>query len=215
LILLLIQLESWEAAIKSGFAPSDNGKPPQPLAIAKLLGWIQFHSRDKTAQLNLTARACHAAYAAIWRPRITDAIEIMIGQQREFCQWWTEIVSPGESPGTNQWSVSDLLPTTTAFKAEQETGISKKQVSRWKSALADEDAYRWAITQAACRKSRHRASREPSRRGEHLDPRDLGDQFSVPLLCDGPHSATTGRILAPFDRQRWPSGLQSVRYRLT
>jgi hypothetical protein len=50
----LIQLGSWEAALKSGFAPVRNGKPPQPIEIAKLLGWVQFHGGAKTPQLNLT-----------------------------------------------------------------------------------------------------------------------------------------------------------------
>jgi hypothetical protein len=61
----LIQLESWEAAINSGLAPESSGKTSQPIEIAKLLGWIRFHSRDKAPQLNDTARACNAAYAAI------------------------------------------------------------------------------------------------------------------------------------------------------
>jgi hypothetical protein len=68
LILLLIQLESWEAALKSGFAPESSEKSPQVIDIAKLLGWIKFHSRNQSAQLNDTARACHAAYAAIQSP---------------------------------------------------------------------------------------------------------------------------------------------------
>jgi hypothetical protein len=51
----LIQLESWEAALTSGFArPESPGQTPQALEVAKLLGWVRFHSRDKTAQLNLT-----------------------------------------------------------------------------------------------------------------------------------------------------------------
>jgi hypothetical protein len=54
----LIQLESWEAALKSGFIPESPGKAPQPIDIAKLLGWVEFHTRNQAAQLNDTARAC-------------------------------------------------------------------------------------------------------------------------------------------------------------
>jgi hypothetical protein len=115
-------------------------------------------------------------------PRIAEPIEIMIRQQREFCEWWTEIVSPGQSPGTNQWSVSDLIPTTTAFKAEQETGISKMQVSRWKSALADEDSYHEKIYLAACRKAGIEPAENHRAAVNTLIPRSWGSiQRSPPL----------------------------------
>jgi hypothetical protein len=63
--LLLIQLESWEAALKSGLVPFRNGNAPHTIEIAKLLGWIEFHGGSETPQLNLTAGACNAAYAAL------------------------------------------------------------------------------------------------------------------------------------------------------
>jgi hypothetical protein len=48
----LIQLESWEAALKSGFAPLHSGNRPQQVEIARLLGWLEFHGSAKTPQLN-------------------------------------------------------------------------------------------------------------------------------------------------------------------
>jgi thiamine monophosphate synthase len=60
----LIQLESWEAAIKSGLTSRIPGKLPQPIDIATLLGWTRLHA-GQTLMLNDTAEACRAAYALI------------------------------------------------------------------------------------------------------------------------------------------------------
>lgn len=56
----LIQLESWEAAIKSGLSGRPE-KAPQPTDIANLLGWL----RGNPSKMNDTASACNAAYALI------------------------------------------------------------------------------------------------------------------------------------------------------
>lgn len=61
----LIQLESWEAAIKSRLVPFAKGGSPQPIDVAKLLGWTRVHDKNGSIQLNSTASACHAAYALI------------------------------------------------------------------------------------------------------------------------------------------------------
>jgi hypothetical protein len=61
----LIQLESWEAAVKSGLVAS--GRPEngtQAIDIARLLGWTRLQG-GKTQILNDTASACHAAYVLI------------------------------------------------------------------------------------------------------------------------------------------------------
>lgn len=59
----LIQLESWEAALKSGFFPPVRRNLAQPIEVAKLLGWARISKGS--LQLNPTASACHAAYALI------------------------------------------------------------------------------------------------------------------------------------------------------
>src|SRR6516225_8950261 len=38
----LIQLESWEAALKSGFSDDDSSSSYHALGIAKLLGWVRY-----------------------------------------------------------------------------------------------------------------------------------------------------------------------------
>jgi hypothetical protein len=60
----LIQLESWEAAIKSGLVSSTKEKRHQSVAIASLLGWTRVQD-GQTPILNNTAAACHSAYTLI------------------------------------------------------------------------------------------------------------------------------------------------------
>jgi ParB-like nuclease domain len=64
----LIQLEAWEAALKSGLLSVRAEKVPQPFEIAKLLGWTAAHKERggaSTLVMNETARACAAAYPLI------------------------------------------------------------------------------------------------------------------------------------------------------
>jgi len=60
----LIQLESWEAAAKSGILLGQKNSL-QHFDIARLLGWTRPHSDGKHEALNDTAAACHAAYSLI------------------------------------------------------------------------------------------------------------------------------------------------------
>jgi hypothetical protein len=58
----LVMLEMWEAAV--GFCvPSADGRNSQAIDAARLVGWTE--TKDKTDQLNATARACHAALSLI------------------------------------------------------------------------------------------------------------------------------------------------------
>jgi len=60
----LIQLESWEAALKSGLLARVGAKSPEAIEIARLLGWLELRE-DNYTRLNHTARACQAAYGLI------------------------------------------------------------------------------------------------------------------------------------------------------
>ena len=82
---------------------------------------------------------------------LSEAVEIMIRQQGEFCQWWTDHVTPGFRLGSNQWVSQER--GITMPQAEADTGITNQQVSRWNQGLADVDAYRDKIYLAACRKA--------------------------------------------------------------
>jgi hypothetical protein len=92
----------------------------------------------------------------------------MIADQKDFVAWWDDNVTPGQSPGTNQWSVADRQPTISADDATKLTGIQKWQVSRWRTALAAEDAYRDAIIEAAHRKAGLRDKDPMAARGQPL-----------------------------------------------
>jgi len=64
----LIQLESWEAASKSGLVHSSaDEREPQAIDIAKILGWTETNTQGgrATPVMNPTARACAAAYSLI------------------------------------------------------------------------------------------------------------------------------------------------------
>jgi len=63
----LIQLESWEAAIKSGFLGQQGVQNLKAIDIAVLLGWTKSRSGERADELhmNRTAEACNAVYALI------------------------------------------------------------------------------------------------------------------------------------------------------
>jgi hypothetical protein len=84
-------------------------------------------------------------------PQSSRAIEIMIRQQREFCEWWREHVTVGYGPGRGK---KNRVPGSfSVAEAEASTGVMQQQISRWNQGLGNEDAYRWKITQAACIKA--------------------------------------------------------------
>ena len=93
------------------------------------------------------ARVAQAA-AVDW-PLLEEAVDKKIEDQAEFVTWWDgdDGVQPNHRPVTvadrRQLSVPD---------AEQETGITKQQVSRWRKCLADVSKYRQQIILATCRK---------------------------------------------------------------
>lgn len=60
-------------------------------------------------------------------------------EQEEFVRWWKENVrkaGQGNNAGPRYLSVAD---------AEEKTGITQQQVSKWKARLADREAYRAAL----------------------------------------------------------------------
>jgi N6-adenosine-specific RNA methylase IME4 len=72
-----------------------------------------------------------------------NAIDDLIELQAAFVAWWDATVTPGESPGDNQYrSVPKSGLTLSADDAMAQTGISKQQVTRWRQRLADVEAYR-------------------------------------------------------------------------
>jgi ParB family chromosome partitioning protein len=66
----LIQLESWEATLRSGLVSRSLDRNRQAIEIATLLGWLVDGKRDHPV-MNATAEACDAAYTLIESGRHT------------------------------------------------------------------------------------------------------------------------------------------------
>jgi phage N-6-adenine-methyltransferase len=66
---------------------------------------------------------------------LEEAVDAKIEEQIKFCKWWDKDVSPKESSGKNQWSVTDPLPTI-------DTAEWKMRVLRWKKYLNAVKQYR-------------------------------------------------------------------------
>jgi hypothetical protein len=79
------------------------------------------------------------------------AVDQKVEQIREFVGWWGDAVSVGQSPGRGNKTVAER-GLFSADQAEDMTGISKQQVSRWRSKLKDEESYKETLYGAAYRK---------------------------------------------------------------
>jgi hypothetical protein len=90
------------------------------------------------------------------------AVEDMIADQRDFVTWWDEHVRDAGNPAL---IVADRQQLT-ADDATKLTGIQKWQVSRWRTALQNEDAYRDGLIEAAQRKSGLRDDDPMAARGQ-------------------------------------------------
>jgi hypothetical protein len=88
---------------------------------------------------------------------MVDGGEDMIADQRDFVAWWEgHVRRPGNQP------INAGLHYLTVDDAEALTGVKQWQVSRWRTKLANEDAYRQSIIEAAHRSKyagRHICSR--------------------------------------------------------
>lgn len=82
--IFLIQLESWEAAVRSGLVSATAEKDAQPIEVARVLGWTRLQG-GSTPILNETASACHAAYALITGGHMTreDFANLSVRTARE------------------------------------------------------------------------------------------------------------------------------------
>jgi hypothetical protein len=121
-------------------------------------------------------------------PTLLFAIDDMLADQRDFIAWWDEHV---HRKGGERWlDPADRQDQQLSMDAaEGLTGIKNWQVSRWRTALKTEDAYREAIIGAA----RKRAGFEPQRE-------DPAAQRGQPLR-DGPDFWPTPDTLIEAARQ--------------
>jgi hypothetical protein len=82
---------------------------------------------------------------------LEQAVEAKLDDQQEFIDWWKVTVSVRHAAGTEKGA--DLRSTLTKHTAEDLTGISHQQVSRWAERLKDREKYRALIFGAAWRKA--------------------------------------------------------------
>jgi hypothetical protein len=82
-------------------------------------------------------------------PLLEQAVEAKLEDQQEFVGWWKVTVRPSHRP---EKTVPDRGQLT-ADTAEDLTGITKQQVSRWGERLKDREKYRALIYGAAWRKA--------------------------------------------------------------
>jgi ParB family chromosome partitioning protein len=88
-----------------------------------------------------------AAAVKDWK-LLEDAVDAKIGEQKALVDWWGQHVrGKGGQP-----KVSDR-ETITCRDAEERSGFSKVQLSRWRKALADTDKYREQQILAALRRA--------------------------------------------------------------
>lgn len=108
----LIQLESWEAAIKSGLVRAAPRKEAQPIDIASLLGWTRLRTAaEGTLQLNDTASACHSAYALIVGGYMgrDDFADLSVKSARDIAERaWSRIEHIEKQGKGSQYSARDL-----------------------------------------------------------------------------------------------------------
>lgn len=81
-------------------------------------------------------------------PLLEKAVDEKIEDQTEFVRWWRETVSVRHGAGRGNKKVTDP-GCFSVDDAEDLTGITKQQVSKWAKALKDRDKYRVRLFGAA------------------------------------------------------------------
>lgn len=133
---------------------SDELAVPQPTALTKFT--------PQEAKINgakLDAVIDYAKSVKDW-PLLEHAVDQKIEDQIEFVRWWDEKVSIHHGAGRGKKSAD--LGTFSMKNAEETTGISNQQVSKWRSRIKDVEKYRDALfglawRKAMCEEHNHRA----------------------------------------------------------
>lgn len=88
----------------------------------------------------LSAAIKYATQIKDW-PALELTVAEKIEQQREFVAWWEKTVSVSHGAGRGNKKNADR-GSFSAAEAEESTGISQQQVSKWRKKLSNPDAYR-------------------------------------------------------------------------
>lgn len=108
-------------------------------------------SESRTIQAKADAVIAYGVKIRDW-PLVEEAIAAKIEDQLEFLSWWDTNVRVDGRPKTCA-DLSTLSPLLTLDQAETLTKISHQQVSRWRKALKNQEAYRQKLLDAAYKKA--------------------------------------------------------------
>ncbi len=89
--------------------------------------------------------AAQAAAALGDRTKLEEAVDAKLDEQEEFVRWWKETVSfrhQAAGPGRGHKKSAQVAAEFSAERAEELTGITHQQVSRWRQHLRDKAKYR-------------------------------------------------------------------------
>jgi ParB family chromosome partitioning protein len=104
----------------------------------------------KTKDAKLDAVIEYAKRMHDW-PTLEQAVEQKLEEQQEFIGWWRENVGVRHAAGSKK--NADRRSTFSTDQAEELTGITQQQVSKWKKRLTDRDKYRATIFGVAWKKA--------------------------------------------------------------
>jgi phage N-6-adenine-methyltransferase len=129
---------------------SEKGEDQLKDLVSVETGEITQFDPQKTQRVNAKADAVidYAKKLKDW-PLLERAVDEKIEQQREFVGWWETIVTPNKGGDRKSENQSARSTTLICEDAENLTGISKEQVSKWRRWLKRETEYRAAIYGAA------------------------------------------------------------------
>jgi len=136
----------------------------------RFLRWVIFRAVSNRARTTTMKKGVSSQYAregADWQnvaallptlprsqPRSASAWPQALDEQKEFVRWWREVVTVRQSPGgADRASNADLRSMVSLVQAEDLTGITQQQVSKWAKRLQDREAYSQALYGAAYRKA--------------------------------------------------------------
>lgn len=104
----------------------------------------------RASEFRLRAVIDYAKRVKDW-PLLEQAVDAQIDLQTEFVAWWREKVTPGQSPGRKGKSNAVRGSILDVSQAEEATGISQQQVSKWAKRLKGLPSYRARLFGAAWR----------------------------------------------------------------
>lgn len=115
--------------------------------VANLRGALATPQTIGVRQVMADGIIAVAAKAKDW-PLLHEAVDIKIADQREFVEEWDSSIREGRPPAGQT-----LTRTVRVSTLEDRSGLTEKQVSRWRISLKDAAGYHDKLVLAACRKA--------------------------------------------------------------